>query len=51
MTQKFIVILIILVTALFVARWIVRQIKGDSGCGCSDCPLKGKTDCHCEKKE
>ena len=54
MWQMVIVILILAVTGVFAVRWIVRMVKGKSGCGCQcqGCPhTGGKGECHCAEKK
>ncbi len=48
--QNVIVVLVLVVTAVFVVRWVVRSVKGNGGgcgCGCGNCPMKGG-ECHCD---
>ena len=47
MLQKIILGIILLATAFFAVRWLLRTIKGKNGgcgCGCNKCPY------NCEKR-
>ena len=54
MIQTVIVILVLVVTAIFVVKWIVRQLRGNGsgcGCGCNNCPMSGNKKCKCQQAE
>ena len=50
--QTIAVIIILVLTLVFVVRWVVRTAKGKGGCGCgcSGCPKTGGKECHCGDK-
>ena len=50
MTQKVIVAVVLLLTAVLAVRWLVRTLRGRGQCGCAGCdrcPMSGRRDCHC----